>query len=184
MTPKLMLMSQLLPYLSHRAISLLPPIVRLVSRLNLVFSRTLASSSLSASALLLPSILVTSNKRRYPTYTPTRSRVWNSRDQLLGYERAVSLERIVEDSLGDSWQTGGSAIISGGGGNRGWKPGMLSRREGAQKVKEIWETVWPEWQILVEEERQKGDADDRRGVLDRFTTGQKLAHLSFLTLTW
>jgi hypothetical protein len=61
---------------------------------------------------------------------------------------------------------------------------MLSRWEGAQKVKEIWETVWPEWQILVEEERQKGDADDRRGVLDRFTTGQKLAHLSFLTLTW
>lgn len=171
MTPKLMLMSQLLPYLSHRAICLLPPIVRLVSRLNLVFSRTLASSSQSQSALLLPSILVTSNKRRYPTYTPTRSRVWESRDQLLGYERAISLEREVEDSLGDSWQTGANAIISGGGMFKGWKPGMLDRKQGAAKVKEIFETIWPEWQSLVEEEAAKGASDDRRGVLDRFTTG-------------
>ena len=162
-----LLLAQLLPHLKNHAIQLSPELHALISRVNLIFSRTPPVAS--GSSLMLPSILVTSHKRRYPSYgSPTRSIIWDNRDELLTWERAVQWEAVVGDALGDNWQEQRSNQAM-------WnKSQQLSRVEGAKVVKRIWEGVWPLWLELVEGNKgQAVDASKTRGGLvgDRFMTG-------------
>lgn len=168
-TSESILVTQLLPYIGHHAVQLTPAVHSLVSRVNLIFSRTppIAGSS----SLMLPSILVSSHKRRYPDYgTPTRSTIWQTRDELLTWERAVGWEALVADALGDTWQEQRKNPTPG----FGIRKEQIGRLEGAKVVKRIWEGVWPIWQSLVEGEGAEAieAAEDKGGLVgDRFKTG-------------
>lgn len=168
-TSESLLIAQLLPLISMHALQLTPEIHTLVARVNLIFSRTPPLTS-TASSLMLPSILVTSHRRRYPDYgDPTRSVIWTDRDELLGWERAVHWEAVVGDALGDSWQEQRKNPQPGFG-----RKEMMGRVEGAKVVKRIWEGVWPVWVALVQ--GRGGEAVDVRvqsgGLVgDRFKAG-------------
>lgn len=168
-TSESLLVSQLLPCIGHFAIQLTPAVHALISRVNLIFSRTppIAGSS----SLMLPSILVTSHKRRYPEYgTPTRSTIWQDRQELLTWERAVGWEALVADALGDTWQEQRKNPTPG----FGIRKEQIGRIEGAKVVKRIWEGVWPIWKLLVEGDGADAvdAAKDQGGLVgDRFKTG-------------
>jgi Fanconi-associated nuclease 1 len=168
-TSESLLVSQLLPCIGQFAIQLTPAVHALISRVNLIFSRTppIAGSS----SLMLPSILVTSHKRRYPEYgTPTRSTIWQDRQELLTWERAVGWEALVADALGDTWQEQRKNPTPG----FGMQKEQIGRIEGAKVVKRIWEGVWPIWKLLVEGDGADAvdAAKDRGGLVgDRFKTG-------------
>jgi Fanconi-associated nuclease 1 len=165
-----LLVAQLLPYLGDAAIQLTPELHALIARVNLIFSRTPPLTSTSSS-LMLPSILVTSHKRRYPDYgPPTRSRIWETRDQLLEWERAVGWEALVADALGDTWAEQRKIPLPG----FGVRKEMLGRAKGAKVVKRVWEGVWPIWLGLVDGDGgREVDARAQQGGLvgDRFKTG-------------
>ena len=121
---------------------------------------------------MLPSILVTSHRRRYPDYgKPERSTIWKTREELLKWERAVGWEALVADALGDTWAEQRKNPLPG----FGLRKEILGRTEGARVVKRVWEGVWPVWSDMVE--GIGGGAVDVRGeggglVGDRFKTGQ------------
>ncbi len=169
-TSESLLVAQLLPYLGEAAIQLTFELHALIARVNLIFSRTPPLSSTSSS-LMLPSILVTSHKRRYPSYgAPTRSRIWDTRDQLLEWERAVGWEALVADALGDTWAEQRKNPLPG----FGVRKEMLGRAEGAKVVKRVWEGLWLVWKGLVEGEGgREVDIKRQEGglVWDRFKTG-------------
>ena len=171
-TSESLLVTQLMPFLGDVAIQLSAPLHNLVSRVNLIFSRTPPISGSSAS-LMLPSILVTSHRRRYPNYgAPTRSLIWNNRDDLLTWERAVHWEAVVGDALGDSWAEYKRNATPGWG-----RKEMLGRIDGARVVKRIWEGMWPIWTALVEGAAgmEVDPANEKSGVAgDRFKTGEHL----------
>ncbi|WVF70226.1 hypothetical protein IAT40_005015 [Kwoniella sp. CBS 6097] len=177
-TSESLLVSQLLPYLGHSAIQLSAEIHALIARVNLIFSRTPPLTSGGAS-LMLPSILVTSHKRRYPGYgPPTRSKIWKDRDELLIWERAVSWEATVSDALGETWAEQRKNPLPG----MGMRKEMLGRVEGAKVVRKIWEGVWEVWKELVDGE--KGYAvdsakEDGGLVGDRFKTGHVLTRIVY-----
>jgi Fanconi-associated nuclease 1 len=174
-TSESLLIAQLLPLIGHHAIQLTSSLHNLISRVNLIFSRTPPVTA-TGSSLLLPSILVSSHRRRYPAYgPPTRSRIWSSRDELLRWERTVKWEAIVQDALGESWQEMRKNLAAGPQGWGGAKKEMLGRVEGSKVVKRIWEGVWPVWREMVEGAGGKEvDVRKEEGGLvgDRFKTGQ------------
>lgn len=183
-TSESLLIAQLLPLIGQHAIQLTLSLHNLISRVNLIFSRTPPVTAATTS-LLLPSILVSSHRRRYPDYgPPTRSKIWSSRDELLRWERAVKWEAVVQDALGESWQEMRKAATTGGG-PQGWggpKKEMLGRVEGSKVVKRIWEGVWPIWTDMVEGSRGYAvDVRKEEGGLvgDRFKTGA-----SFIVAYW
>ncbi|WVR06105.1 hypothetical protein IAU60_003135 [Kwoniella sp. DSM 27419] len=177
-TSESLLVNQLLPYLGHAAIQLSAELQALIARVNLIFSRTPPLTAGGAS-LMLPSILVTSHKRRYPDYgPPTRSMIWKDRDELLTWERAVSWESVVADALGETWQEQRKNPMPG----MGMKIPMLSRTEGAKVVKRIWEGVWEVWTGLVQGDKgQAVDSAQETGGLvgDRFKTGHVLTRIVY-----
>jgi Fanconi-associated nuclease 1 len=179
-TSESLLVAQLLPCIGHQAIQLTPALHALISRVNLIFSRTppIAGSS----SLMLPSILVTSHKRRYPEYgTPTRSTIWQDRQELLTWERAVGWEALVADALGDTWQEQRKNPTPG----FGIRKEQIGRIEGAKVVKRIWEGVWPIWKLLVEGDGADAvDAKEDKGGLvgDRFKTGESLCIMALTSL--
>ena len=172
-TSESLLISSLLPLLGGGAIQLTSELHALVARVNLLFSRTPPLTATSSS-LMLPSILVTSHKRRYPDYgPPTRSRIWKNRNDLLTWERVVYWEGLVADALGDTWAEQKKNPTPG----FGIKREMLSRSEGAKVVKRVWEGIWPAWKELVE--GSKGGEIDVRNeegglVGDRFQIGMSI----------
>ena len=170
-TSESLLLVQLLPYLGDAAVQLTASLHALVARVNLIFSRTPPLTSTSSS-LLLPSILVTSHKRRYPDYgPPTRSRIWDTRAQLMEWERAVGWEALVADALGDTWAEQRKNPLPG----FGVRKEILGRTEGAKVARMVWEGVWPVWKALVGGEGgREVDAGREIGGLvgDRFKTGQ------------
>jgi Fanconi-associated nuclease 1 len=176
-TSESLLVSQLLPCIGNHAIQLTPAIHALISRVNLIFSRTppIAGSS----SLMLPSILVTSHKRRYPEYgSPARSTIWQDRQELLTWERAVQWEALVADALGDTWQEQRKNPTPG----FGIRKEQIGRVEGAKVVKRIWEGVWPIWKLMVEGEGAGAvDAKEEQGGLvgDRFKTGHVLTRIVY-----
>ncbi|KAK8866168.1 hypothetical protein IAR55_001319 [Kwoniella newhampshirensis] len=178
LTSESLLVHQLLPYLGHAAVQLTSELHALIARVNLIFSRTPPLTSGGAS-LMLPSILVTSHKRRYPEYgSPTRSRIWNDREELLKWERAVGWEALVSDALGETWVEQRKNPLPGFGAG---KP-MLSRTEGAKVVRRVWEGVWTVWKDMVEGEKgQAVDSAKEDGGLvgDRFQTGHVLTRIVF-----
>ena len=161
-TSESLLVAQLLPYLGDGAIQLTPELHALIARVNLIFSRTPPLTSTSSS-LMLPSILVTSHKRRYPDYgSPTRSKIWGTREQLLEWERAVGWEALVADALGDTWAEQRKNPLPG----FGVRKEMLGRVEGAKVVKRVWEGVWPIWLAMVEGDGGR-EVDVKREVVFR-----------------
>lgn len=169
-TSQSLLVSALLPLLGGGAIQLTAELHALIARVNLLFTRTPPLTATSSS-LMLPSILVSSHKRRYPDYgPPTRSRIWSTRDDLLSWERVVYWEGLVADALGDTWAEQKRNPVPG----FGMKRDMLSRTEGAKVVKRVWEGIWPAWLELVAGDKgQAVDARTEEGGLvgDRFKIG-------------
>jgi Fanconi-associated nuclease 1 len=176
-TSESLLVAQLLPLIGGHALQLTPELHSLIARVNLIFSRTPPLTT-SSSSLLLPSILVTSCKRRYPDYgPPTRSIIWKDRQELLTWERAVHWEAVVADALGDTWQEQRKNPMPG----FGVKREMLGRVEGAKVVKRVWEGVWPLWLELVQGEAGEAvDTVNQEGGLvgDRFKTGEQTVWIS------
>lgn len=175
-TSEALLVASLLPMLGGGALQLTSELHALVARVNLLFSRTPPLTATSSS-LMLPSILVTSHKRRYPDYgTPTRSRIWKDRKELLTWERVVYWEGLVADALGDTWAEQRKNPVPG----FGIKRDMLSRTDGAKVVKRIWEGIWPAWRELVEGDKgQEVDVRQEEGGLvgDRFQIGETVADI-------
>lgn len=180
-TSESLLVAQLLPCIGHHAVQITPAVHSLISRVNLIFSRTppIAGSS----SLMLPSILVKSHKRRYPEYgPPTRSTIWKDREELLTWERAVGWEALVADALGDTWQEQRKNPTPG----FGIRKEQIGRVEGAKVVKRIWEGVWPIWKLLVEGDGANAieAAEDQGGLVgDRFKTGGSICCI-VVRVTW
>lgn len=163
---------ELLPCLGGHAIQIDRAVYTLVSRVNLIFSRTPPQSAL-APALMLPPILVASSKRHYPDYgEPKRTPVWASRAEMLMWERAVTWEALVSDALGDYWsqsRRGGPPALNFG------RMENLSRSDGARIVRKVWEGVWPVWQQMI----AAGSKDDGPGSRDRFRTEHVLTRIVY-----
>lgn len=163
---------ELLPCLGGHAIQIDRSVYTLVSRVNLIFSRTPPQSAL-APALMLPPILVASSKRHYPDYgEPTRTPVWSSRAEMLMWERAVTWEALVSDALGDYWsqsRRGGPPALNFG------RMENLSRTDGARIVRKVWEGVWPIWQEMI----VAGGKEDVPGSRDRFRTEHVLSRIVY-----
>ncbi|KAL7418557.1 hypothetical protein Q5752_007015 [Cryptotrichosporon argae] len=160
-----LIINQLLPLVGGHAIRLDPALHKLVARVNLIFTRTPPQSDAS---LFLPSILVQSHKRRYPDYgPPVRSVIWQSRQELLVWERAVVWEATVADALGDTWVDQRTNPQPGFAGRE-----YLSRTVGARVVRKIWADVWPVWQEMVAK-------DVNEGVGDRFRTEHVLTRIIY-----
>ena len=170
-TTESLIVASLMPLLGGSAIQLTPELHALIGRVNLIYSRTPPVTA-SASSLMLPSILVASHKRRYPDYgSPTRSKIWKTRNELLVWERATHWESVVADALGETWLEQLKNPMPG----FGIKKEPPNRTEGAMIVKKAWEGVWPIWKALVEGSGgDEVDARDQEGGLvgDRFKTGQ------------
>ncbi|BEJ12459.1 hypothetical protein CspHIS471_0209190 [Cutaneotrichosporon sp. HIS471] len=166
-TSERLVLAQLMPYLGGQVIQVDRSLFTLISRVNLIFSRTPPTSAYTP-ALILPPILVSSHRRQYPDYgTPTRSVIWRTRRELLEWEHAVHYEALVSEVLGDNW----AEQRRGGGPPQSlWRGQSLSRVEGAKLVRRVWENVWPMWMKMVagkggeplnEKQEQGGLAGDR-----------------------
>ncbi|KAL1408877.1 hypothetical protein Q8F55_005691 [Vanrija albida] len=168
-------LAELLPYVDGHVVQIDPALFTLVARVNLIFSRA-PPQSVSAPALMLPPILVTSNKRSYPDYgEPTRSVIWKDREELIAWERAVLREVLVSETLGDNW-----AEQRRGGGYGMQQP--LSRADGAKLVRKLWEAIWPQWQEMVAGEggHAPDAAEEHAHVAgDRFKTGHVLTRIVY-----
>ncbi|WVQ76980.1 hypothetical protein IAR50_006659 [Cryptococcus sp. DSM 104548] len=183
-TTETLLRNQLLHVLGSSLIRLTPELHALIARVNLIFSRTPPIAPGGAS-LMLPSILVTSKKRRYPDYgTPERTKIWSTRDELLVWERAVGWEITVTDALGESWDQQRKNPNASLAGTVSFNQGQwLSRKEGAAIVKRIWEGVWEVWKKMVASEESVtgdgGEGQKRNLVGDRFQTGHVLTRIVY-----
>ncbi|TYJ52262.1 hypothetical protein B9479_007136 [Cryptococcus floricola] len=182
-TTETLLRNQLLHILGSSLIRLTPELHALISRVNLIFSRTPPIAPGGAS-LMLPSILVNSKKRRYPDYgTPARSKIWNTREELLVWERAVGWEATVTDALGEGWDQQRKNPNASLAGSVSFNQGQwLGRKEGAAIVKRIWEGVWDVWKGMVAaEESGPGDEVGREKNLvgDRFQTAHVLTRIVY-----
>ena len=182
-TSESLLIDSLLPLIGGGAIQLTTELHSLVARVNLIYTRTPPLTS-TASSLMLPSILVTSHKRRYPDYgSPTRSRIWESRKELLTWERAAHWESLMADALGETWAEQRKNPLHA----YGVRKEMLGRIEGARVVKRVWEGIWPWWKEMVDGAGGKEvDASKEQGGLvgDRFKTGTCCSvHYVLLTIS-
>ncbi|WVQ82523.1 hypothetical protein IAT38_004652 [Cryptococcus sp. DSM 104549] len=180
-TSETLLTNQLLAHLGESAIQITSELHSLIARVNLIFSRTPPLTA-GAAPLMLPAILVTAHKRRYPDYgPPTRSTVWKDREELLRWERAAGWEALVSDALGETWDQQRKNPAPG----VGWAGGVRqfsSRAEGAKVVRRVWEGVWEVWKGMVEGEKGEAvDSKDVEGGLvgDRFKTGHVLTRIVY-----
>lgn len=181
-TSESLLTTQLLSSFGGSAIRLSSSLHSLISRVNLIFSRTPPIAP-GAPSLMLPSILVTSNKRRYPDYgPPTRSMIWKDRDELLAWERAVGWEAIVTEALGETWDQArknpNALLTPGSTSGTGW----VNRKEGAKIVRKIWEATWDVWKEMVDGDKGKEvDVSKEQGGLvgDRFQAGHILTRIVY-----
>lgn len=174
-TSEHLVIAHLLPCLGGHVIRIDKSLYALIARVNLVFSRTPPTSA-SAPALLLPPILVASQRRHYPDYgPPTRSVIWKDRGEILTWERVVTWEAMVSEALGDNWADRRKGTAGPGSFNRG---PFLSRQEGAKIVRDVWAKVWPYWKDMVA--GQGGEpvlACENMG--DRFKTGHALTRIVY-----
>ncbi|KIR25350.1 fanconi-associated nuclease 1 [Cryptococcus deuterogattii LA55] len=168
-TSEFLLTTQLLSSFGGSAIRLSSSLHSLISRVNLIFSRTPPIAP-GAPSLMLPSILVTSNKRHYPDYgPPTRSKIWKNRDELLVWERAVRWEATVTEALGETWdqaRKNPNAVLTPGlTSGTGW----VNRKEGSKIVRKIWEATWDVWKEMVDGDKGKEvDGAEALGILHEY----------------
>ncbi|KAJ9099893.1 hypothetical protein QFC21_003898 [Naganishia friedmannii] len=165
-TGRTILYDKIVAALGGRPIQVSIAFRRLIWRVNLVFYRsTITPSSGVAKSLMLPEILTSAQKRNYPEIRSRRSTIWPSRDALLEYERALELEAIVDESLGEQNHSSGAWVGPSGYGF-GTKGGRV---EGAKRVKKVWEGVWARWKQAAKRAASDTQVVGSRHVLDRFT---------------
>ncbi|EGG09831.1 uncharacterized protein MELLADRAFT_103952 [Melampsora larici-populina 98AG31] len=139
-------------------IKLDPEVCTLFSRLHLIYyrSRTVTEKTMTAATLARFKL------RTYPTYHVTRtSSIFESRDSLIKYERALLMEKEMEDCLN------GASYV---GSQREPKRVMVDKVEEKEKRKtekdrrmkkgeEIFRRAWIEWQEALKEEDQRIELD-------------------------
>lgn len=158
------------------ALQVTMPFRELIWRVNLVYYRSsIMPQSGKAKSLMLPEILKSSSKRCYPDVKTERSVIWPTREALLEYERALELEAIVDEALGEQNHSTGTWIGPSGFGfaTRG------GRLEGAKRTRRIWEGIYAKWHEEVEAAEAKAGVKQTgsRHVLDRFALGHILTRL-------
>jgi Fanconi-associated nuclease 1 len=142
-------------------IRLLPGPVALFHRLHTVFFRSTNYDEKSLATLILAKI----SKRNFPEYIVQRtSNVFHSREELLEYERAIVYKKEVDDIL-----EGMSSVPT---------------QEGLQRVKEIFQQVYPRWKDIVKQGKGKTQLiydDDWKSMyyLRRYTPGWVYTRLVF-----
>ncbi|GAA5895235.1 hypothetical protein JCM5296_002019 [Sporobolomyces johnsonii] len=138
-------------------IRLSPAYITLFNRLSLVYHRTsytATSSQPSKTSSLTASLLARFGKRRYPTYTVSRSfAIFPSRLVLKQFESAMDIERRVEEALDGAWGAGVPA--------RKEKETPEEKRARFREGIRVWEGVEDEWRALcAEAEREMSDEED------------------------
>ncbi|GAA5840395.1 hypothetical protein JCM11251_006549 [Rhodosporidiobolus azoricus] len=174
---------------AKQALALIGPVIRLhpsylilFQRLSLIYHRT-SYTAVSTSALT-SSLLARFGKRRYPTYTVSRSfSIFPSREVLLRFERAVETERQLEECLDGAWAAG----LQLGKRKQGEKEGKEERLDRYRRGVEIWEGggVEAEWRGLCEEaerEMKCQEDDEEKRLLyyrRRFHPGWPLSRAAY-----
>lgn len=133
-------------------VRLLPGPVALFHRVHTVFFRSTNYDENSLATLILAKL----SKRNFPDYMVQRtSTVFQSRDELLEYERAIVYKKEVDD------------ILEGMNG--------VPTHSDLERVKQIFEQIYPRWKHIVRSERGKPEMsnDDWRSMyyLRRYTPG-------------
>lgn len=149
-------------------IRLNPAYRRLFDRLSLVYHRTTYTANNTTS--FVASLLARFGKRHYPTYRVSRTfAIFPSRQQLTQYERALDVERRIEDILGENPATWAPALPAGA--KRPFKTAEEKRADKdkmcAEGVK-LFEAVEDAWTRLcrdAEREMKKEEDDDERRLL-------------------
>lgn len=107
--------------------------LKLFERVHLVFYRSTEWTDKSLTTIILARI----TKRNFPEYIVSRStNIFPSRSTLLEFEASIRTQFRVDDIL----EFNGTA-----------------NKEGLQKIKDIFEEIYPRWRIIMEEEQQKED---------------------------
>ena len=142
-------------------IRLLPGPVALFHRLHTVFFRSTNYDEKSLATLILAKI----SRRNFPVYVVQRtSNIFNSREELLEYERSIVYKKEVDD------------ILEGMSG--------VPTQEGLERVKQIFEEIYPRWKAIIRHERGKEQDiyDDHwrsQYYLRRYTPGWVYTRLVF-----
>ena len=151
----------------HKILHKTGPLIRLLStpvslfhRLHTVFFRSTNYDEKSLATLILAKI----SNRTFPKYVVQRTaNVFHSREELLEYERAIVYKKEVDDILENGVPT----------------------KELLQRVKEVFEDVYPRWKEILRLERGKShdciSEDDWRTMyyLQRYTPGWVYTRLVF-----
>ncbi|GAA5848994.1 hypothetical protein JCM3766R1_005419 [Sporobolomyces carnicolor] len=165
---------------ARQALERIGPVIRisqgwitLFTRLSLVFHRTsysATSSQPNKTSAFTSSLLARFGKRRYPDYVVSRTfSIFPSRGALTRFERALEIEKVIEESLeGGVWGGGGGASndstmtmtksdsnknkVGGGGGGGGGdnkgkkhKESLEDKLERYRQGTRVWERVEREW---------------------------------------
>ncbi|GAA6043410.1 hypothetical protein JCM8097_008577 [Rhodosporidiobolus ruineniae] len=146
------------------ALAIIGPVIRLhpayltlFQRLSLIYHRT-SYTAVSTSALT-SSLLARFGKRRYPSYTVSRSfALFPSRGVLLAFERAIDTEKRLEECLDGAWAAGVQLGKRAAGAERESKGERMERY--ARGVR-IWEAeAEGEWRALCEEAEKEMNAQE------------------------
>lgn len=107
--------------------------LRLFERVHLVFYRSTEWTDKSLTTIILSRI----TKRYFPKYIVSRStNIFPSRSTLLEFEASIRAQFRVDDILEFSGTT---------------------NKDGLQKIKDIFEELYPRWRVIMEEEQDKED---------------------------
>ncbi|KIM22252.1 hypothetical protein M408DRAFT_28886 [Serendipita vermifera MAFF 305830] len=148
-----------------QCIRLNPKVLLLIRRISLVFFRTTSYEA----QLFVPAILVACKKRKYSLYEATRSsHVFTSREDLLSYEAALTLESATEDVM---------EKLQGSAGRK--KEDWAKEREALEnKLVILFNEIILAFNACIEENRK-----EERGGLERFESGyvyvRTLYHIAF-----
>ena len=114
-------------------IRLSAPALKLFERVHLVFYRSTEWTEKSLTTIILARI----SRRNFPEYIVSRStNIFNSRSDLLEFEASIRTQFNIDFIL----EFNGTV-----------------RRDGLQKVKDVFEEVYPRWQVILREEQRKED---------------------------
>lgn len=114
-------------------IRLSAPVLKLFERVHLVFYRSTEWTEKSLTTIILARI----SRRNFPEYIVSRStNIFSSRFDLLEFEASIRTQFNIDFIL----EFNGTV-----------------RKDGLQKVKDVFEEVYPRWRVILEEEQRKED---------------------------
>ncbi|RPA71367.1 hypothetical protein BJ508DRAFT_419942 [Ascobolus immersus RN42] len=143
-----------------RCIRLTQPVSTLFNRLHVVFYRSTEYDEKSLKTIILSRM----RKLNFPEYIVCRtSNLFSSRAELLAYEEAIKLQLSVDDLLQNSG---------------------VPTKQALEQVLEIFESVYPKWQFLMDDEKEQAreieydrELQIERAYLRRFTTAWVLTRI-------